>query len=519
MLPAQTVPVAPQSLMAQNLTPGSPAATLLGTQNTPRRVGGKPAPRDILRQQCYGKVRSWQADKNWGFIVSDRFEGDLFVHSQDLAADLTSEQMREGLPVGFIVNQDPKGRVRAEQVCSALSPASDMVGVTVDGWVRFFHADKKWGFVQSSQFSGDLFMHREEIPDWVGDSVLVPNAKLQFTIEVGAKSGKPHAAKVVPLDENMQEIAQPFDGSMLGTMLQGGQVGGGDMAGGQLALGGGAPAQSGERRVTVDVTSNPHLLGLRADGVVRRIIAEKQFGFINSDAFEGDLFFHFSDVEGSMQKAVQEGMRVQFVIGNRDGKGRAIEVVIDQQSAGALALTAVSPLALTGGLSGGGTSAQSMTGAQLQGTVKNYNQLKQYGFVVCPSFDGDLFMHAAHNNFGQWAPQPGEPVNFTVGQDNQGRPAAHNVTPAHGQMNQAGPMQPAPPLGGGPRLQMHQPPAPGTLINLIAQMNPHDAAAQVYQASTQMAEFAAALQHAFSQADPYGGMNVDEYQAKRPRWQ
>mmetsp|Transcript_83069 Transcript_83069/g.221965 ORF Transcript_83069/g.221965 Transcript_83069/m.221965 type:complete len:519 (+) Transcript_83069:85-1641(+) len=507
----QPVPVAPQPLMAQALSPAAPVS-LLSAPTTPRRAGSKPAPRDILRQQCYGKVRSWQSDKNWGFIVSDRFEGDLFVHAQDLAADLSPEQMREGLPVGFIINQDPKGRVRAEQVCSSLSPASDMVGTTVDGWVRFFHADKKWGFVQSAHFSGDLFMHREEIPEWVGDSVLVPNAKLQFTIEVGAKSGKPHAAKVVPLDENMQEIAQPFDGSMLGTMLTGGPVGGGDMAG---SLSGGAPTSTGERRVTVDVTSNPHLLGLRADGVIRRILADKQFGFINSDAFEGDLFFHFSDVEGSMQKAVQEGMRVQFVIGNRDGKGRAVEVVLDQQSAGAFA--GVGTLATTS-LVGGGTSAESMTGAQLQGTVKNYNAVKQYGFVVCPSFDGDLFMHAAHNNFGHWTPQPGEPVNFTVGQDNQGRPAAHNVTPAHAQMNQ-GPIPPAPPLGGGPRLHMHQPPAPNSLINLIAQMNPHDAAAQVYQASTQMAEFAAALQHAFSQADPYGAMNTDDYQAKRPRWQ
>ena len=45
-------------------------------------------------------------------------------------------------------------------------------------------------------------------------------------------------------------------------------------------------------------------------GTIKKLIAEKGFGFINGDG--GEIFFHHSALVGTTIEALQEGQRVEY---------------------------------------------------------------------------------------------------------------------------------------------------------------------------------------------------------------
>ena len=49
------------------------------------------------------------------------------------------------------------------------------------------------------------------------------------------------------------------------------------------------------------------------EGTVKKIIADKGFGFIAGD--NGDLFFHHSEVQGTRIEDMREGQTVEYAIG------------------------------------------------------------------------------------------------------------------------------------------------------------------------------------------------------------
>lgn len=48
------------------------------------------------------------------------------------------------------------------------------------------------------------------------------------------------------------------------------------------------------------------------EGVVKWFSAEKGFGFITPDGGGKDLFVHFSEIQGSGYRTLEEGQRVTF---------------------------------------------------------------------------------------------------------------------------------------------------------------------------------------------------------------
>ncbi len=56
------------------------------------------------------------------------------------------------------------------------------------------------------------------------------------------------------------------------------------------------------------------------EGKVKKIVADKGFGFIESPGSK-DIFFHHSTVAGPGFEALQEGQRVEFEV-EQDGGGR-----------------------------------------------------------------------------------------------------------------------------------------------------------------------------------------------------
>jgi CspA family cold shock protein len=64
--------------------------------------------------------------------------------------------------------------------------------------------------------------------------------------------------------------------------------------------------------------------GIMPQGTIKKVIADKGFGFIEGD--RGDLFFHHSEVEGATIETLQIGQQVDYEEG-RGPKGPRAEKV------------------------------------------------------------------------------------------------------------------------------------------------------------------------------------------------
>ena len=61
-------------------------------------------------------------------------------------------------------------------------------------------------------------------------------------------------------------------------------------------------------------------------GTIRRLIADRGFGFIKTEQGE-DLFFHRSEFQGTSYYSLREEQEVEFEAGRgRDGRAQAVRV-------------------------------------------------------------------------------------------------------------------------------------------------------------------------------------------------
>ena len=65
-------------------------------------------------------------------------------------------------------------------------------------------------------------------------------------------------------------------------------------------------------------------------GKVKWFKAEKGYGFITVEGQSKDIFVHFSGINGSGYKSLEEGQKVSYDVENdeRSGKTRAVNVTV-----------------------------------------------------------------------------------------------------------------------------------------------------------------------------------------------
>lgn len=158
-------------------------------QGRPHAVAIKPMlgkkPSECIGQRLRGYVR--RCAERWGFLNSAAFDGDLFVHRDNLlpGPDKPSDgqpPLRAGQAVEFDVAVDDRGRTVAKQIttCAMLRP-SDWIGHRLRGYIRSFQG--AWGFINSDRFAGDLFVHRDSLMPQHISAQLSVGIVVEFDVE------------------------------------------------------------------------------------------------------------------------------------------------------------------------------------------------------------------------------------------------------------------------------------------------------------------------------------------------
>ena len=159
----------------------------------------------------------------------------------------------------------------------------------------------------------------------------------------------------------------------------------------------------------------PQVVGT-GKGTVKFFNSQKGFGFIQQDSGGEDVFVHISAVERAGLEGLAEGQELEFNLVDRGGKVSAqdLQVVGD--------VIAVEKSA--------GPPKRELTGEKATGTVKFFNAMKGFGFLVRDDGQPDAFVHiSAVERSGLSGIDEGERYEFDLEVDRRGKHSAVNLVP------------------------------------------------------------------------------------------
>lgn len=176
-------------------------------------------------------------------------------------------------------------------------PTGDPVGATV----KWFNAEKGYGFAEVADGSGDAFLHIAALQA-VGRESVPPGATMQVHVGQGHKGRQ--ITKVVSVDDSTATAEAPRAPRPGGFGGGGGYGGGGGGYGGGGGFGGGAP-----RRGPPDLGPSTEM-----EGTVKWFSADKGMGFVETGDGGKDVFVHVSAVQRSGLQGLFEGQRVTMQV-------------------------------------------------------------------------------------------------------------------------------------------------------------------------------------------------------------
>ncbi len=164
--------------------------------------------------------------------------------------------------------------------------------------VKWFNAEKGFGFVEIIDGGGDVFLHASVLTR-AGVTAVSPGATLKVRTGQGQKG--PQVMEVIEVDESTAGAAMP-------SAPRPPRQDRGDYAGGGFGGGGGFSAP---RRA---FDASPGASGPEQPGTVKWYNATKGFGFIAPEDGGKDVFVHASALRRAGLVELAEGQRVQIQI-------------------------------------------------------------------------------------------------------------------------------------------------------------------------------------------------------------
>ena len=186
-------------------------------------------------------------------------------------------------------NSDPAWKDERPQQSSRYAPRESAAptGPVIDGVVKWFNAEKGFGFVELADGSGDVFLHAAAL-EAAGHNTVEPGSKLNVQVAVGQKGRQITA--VLSVDTSVAAMprahARPSSKSSFGR---------------------GRPDPA---------------TAISIEGTVKWYNADKGFGFVGCEDGEKDVFLHASIVELAGLRRLDEGQRVSLKVVKTE-KGRA----------------------------------------------------------------------------------------------------------------------------------------------------------------------------------------------------
>jgi CspA family cold shock protein len=170
------------------------------------------------------------------------------------------------------VYEPPASAARPARPFAGDGPAAQ--GPIVDATVKWFNAEKGFGFTELADGSGDAFLHIGQLQA-VGRETVAPGAKLRIQVGQGAKGAQ--VTKVLEIDDSTAVAAPPRSGGL---------------------------GPRGPRRGPDPSTA------VAMSGTVKWFNRDKGFGFIAGEDGGKDVFVHISILQAAGLADLPEGQPV-----------------------------------------------------------------------------------------------------------------------------------------------------------------------------------------------------------------
>jgi cold shock protein len=175
----------------------------------------------------------------------------------------------------------------------AAPPPMMTEGPIVDATVKWFNAEKGFGFAELADGTGDAFLHIRAV-EAAGHQSLPPGAKLKVNVGQGAKGRQ--VTRVIEVDVSTAQAEGPRGGG-------GGGFGGPRGGGGGF----GGPRPPRAARPQIDPST-----AVEVAGSVKWFNGNKGFGFVAAEDGGKDVFVHISVLERAGLNDLAEGQRVKL---------------------------------------------------------------------------------------------------------------------------------------------------------------------------------------------------------------
>jgi CspA family cold shock protein len=181
-------------------------------------------------------------------------------------------------------SRQPFGRVSREEPIPS--------GPALDAIVKWFNAEKGFGFTELADGSGDVFLH-VAVLQAAGHESVEPGAKL--SVQVGAGQKGRQVTAVLSVEAGVAKARQEAR----------------------------PPSRTSSGRTRPDPST-----AVSVEGTVKWYNPDKGFGFVSSGDGEKDIFIHASVLDRAGMRGLEEGKRVSMKVVKTEKGREAISVAL-----------------------------------------------------------------------------------------------------------------------------------------------------------------------------------------------